>query len=1802
MLAAGGYAPIGGFVLSGDVTFNAVVDSGPVPGMTNEASGMTIGALGNDGDDDTRDDSDADEEPVTSGDGSVIAGADPQSIQALGEIGALGVGTIANASIAVLADGEGPFDSDDTAGNDSGDKNGIVRNNDHITYKLTYEITTAGDVTAVIGLPEGMEWDLSALVDAKTGSSISDDGKLLTLVREVKGNGSLVLSARVYNHTQGQTVTLASAEIGGVEATGAAATTVTVSAVLNYRVTMGDNISGAAQLGSNQDASHNYSSQAGYGFGYGFGIYAVIDPDKDVKGIAPLDSCTFEVNTTVETAISAMWGGATYAITGLPSVFSGSQSYAEKGLVNTHTITATGFDTSFKNPRVTTAYGGGTVRADAYYVKTFEIVIWAPSTSLSTTGTTPNTTTLLSKTAGLDSGTPGDESFADDGMRNSRVSAFPRLVDYLNLIIEISSISGINRDLHRGETFRYDTFLNAGAAMPPHSDVEFVATWDESLAAFDSNGSVTGTTINGVAYTVYYGQVSDINDPSTFASATWSTTKPTSLNSGINAVKLVGSSTATIPAAMITRPSIPLVVKRDAAVGSIPFHSFYTSDLQSLTRKDSAQNINAAGIDVVLKWENNTTVAPVQTPGALQILKLTPWVAGNHAGSGNNVGTYNSRPYLTPTEGTAENLQVVVTIPNAAYLSVDEAALQTLLNNTYSSLTGATVTSDTGSGSTVLTFNFGTVTHNGALPTLDIPVVVPLNTTVGTRTAKAVISSPSDNINQNYRESSSAIAFNALQEFAVQKTADKYAVQSGDEVTWTLNYANFTPTDSITSLKLVDVLPYPGDGRGTTGLTAPLEITAASSGVEYTTEALNTLLSKLAADKTGGTGITWESDVPASGVRATAVRFDIGTVPNSATGSVSFTTKIGLFQTGGVLNNNAYVTCSVPMPNAAAAPVVSTASDIAGIVYDDKDFSGAFNDMGTVVDELKSGVTVTLTTADPALQALLNNLGYPLTAVTNADGEYRFENLPSGDYTVSAPAVSTFPHFRYSEPAGTNIYDFNLAPSGSVTRDFGLQATRWNLSYDVNTPVGSTTDVAPAVTLPAPQTNISTASASAAVGAPANVPLRTDGGGVYIFAGWATTAARANTGTVDYVAAATVPAQAADTNYVLYAVWTYTATTWDLVFDKNIPAVPAGVDGSAVTAPASQLNISTANASANLTAPSGLPTAPNGTFVFAGWNTAANGGGTSYAVGNTVPKQTAGTEVKLYAQWTYTATSWNLTYDANQPADAVGTPSAPANQMNIPEGSASAAVGTIGGTYQKSDGSGYYTFDGWASDASGAAPVYTATQTVEAQAAGTTKTLYAVWTFTATTWDLVYGANAPADATGSPVAPAAQTNIPTGSASAAVGTISGTYPKSDGSGYYTFNGWASDASGAAPIYSATQTVPAQAAGTTKTIYGTWNFSLNSFDYTITHHFVGGPNGGTSIVVPGGMALFGQTIVAPTDTVYTGYTHNAAHPSAVLAGTVGVSSLALHLYYQAIPYIITFDANGGELNTGGNILFYPNIDYGTLWSASGIAVPTATRSGYTFIGWSPVIPDGSTAITDNAVYTAQWTDNSTPPPPPPPVNPPPVVPVVPPVVVVDTEPDPDPVPPPAPIDPPDPNTTVTTEVEPQVPDAPAPEIILNDQARLDAQTGNIFSDLANGNVPLGSFFGSGAWSLLSLILSLIAVIVALLLLVRAAAKRRERRDEDVAQYEDEETKEKEERRRYTTALRITTIIIGFLVMIVWLILDNLSLPMVWINKWTLFVAVVFLVHIIFLAVYRYNKAKDEKEDGDDEANGSQPMTA
>lgn len=90
---------------------------------------------------------------------------------------------------------------------------------------------------------------------------------------------------------------------------------------------------------------------------------------------------------------------------------------------------------------------------------------------------------------------------------------------------------------------------------------------------------------------------------------------------------------------------------------------------------------------------------------------------------------------------------------------------------------------------------------------------------------------------------------------------------------------------------------------------------------------------------------------------------------------------------------------------------------------------------------------------------------------------------------------------------------------------------------------------------------------------------------------------------------------------------------------------------------------------------------------------------------------------------------------------------------------------------------------------------------------------------------------------------------------------------------------------------------------------------------------------------------------------------AADTSTMQGNINGDGSLILKVYYTRDKYKVTFESNGGTLESGevNQILKYE----------SSVVAPVFTRTGYTFIGWDKTIPENTQ---ENITITAQWKIN------------------------------------------------------------------------------------------------------------------------------------------------------------------------------------------------------------------------------------
>ena len=181
---------------------------------------------------------------------------------------------------------------------------------------------------------------------------------------------------------------------------------------------------------------------------------------------------------------------------------------------------------------------------------------------------------------------------------------------------------------------------------------------------------------------------------------------------------------------------------------------------------------------------------------------------------------------------------------------------------------------------------------------------------------------------------------------------------------------------------------------------------------------------------------------------------------------------------------------------------------------------------------------------------------------------------------------------------------------------------------------------------------------------------------------------------------------------------------------------------------------------------------------------------------------------------------------------------------------------------------------------------------------------------------------------------------------------------------YTFNGWYTAASGGSKVTSSTTVTTAS----NHTLYAHWTPN----QYTVTFDANDGSGWTTSQKV-----TYDSTYGTLPTRTRTGYTFNGWY-TAKTGGTKITSSSkvttaknhTLYAQWTANKYAITFNANGGSVETASMIVTYDSA-YGTL--------PTPTRTGYKFTGWYTAKTGGtkitsSTKVTTASNHTlyAQWT--------------------------------------------------------------------------------------------------------------------------------------------------------------------------------------------------------------------------------------
>ena len=464
----------------------------------------------------------------------------------------------------------------------------------------------------------------------------------------------------------------------------------------------------------------------------------------------------------------------------------------------------------------------------------------------------------------------------------------------------------------------------------------------------------------------------------------------------------------------------------------------------------------------------------------------------------------------------------------------------------------------------------------------------------------------------------------------------------------------------------------------------------------------------------------------------------------------------------------------------------------------------------------------------------------------------------------------------------------------------------------------------------------------------------------YKFNGWNT---QANGGGTKYVAGATIPGATITGDFTLYAQWIQQLS---ITFNAN---------GTGVTGLPSTITVDY-NAATSI--PSSAPTRTN--FTFKGWNTAANGSGTSYTAGQSIAHLT--TNLPLYAQWEAYPV---VTYNANSGTGAPSADTVAPGVYNIKTGTPTRTGYVFGGwtPTQNSTANGLYSYN---ATISGSQRSMNVTSNV---------TLYALWNpvVTYSTGTLPAGAkdtiaNMPSTTTYTVNYNGTHTVLTTPTP-----TLSG----------YTFGGWARSTAATTAVSSLTNvTAPVTLVPvwTEKSIY-----AVQFFDQATA------TTDGTAYNTQNNLKWTGAVTV-PTAPTKVGYTfggwylqkdNQGSGTGTVFASASGVIATGLGTFNgiwaaeaagnradtlkiyakwtEKTKVSVTLNPNGGSYGTAGTGV----TTIGNILNGATYTIPTnvdnPTRPGYNFKEWNTNSSGTGTAyhagnttpaLTSNLTLYAIWT--------------------------------------------------------------------------------------------------------------------------------------------------------------------------------------------------------------------------------------
>lgn len=955
------------------------------------------------------------------------------------------VGALSQLSISVVTDGTTPFDADNAAGNDSSDQNGILRTMDYVTYQWDFAVSTSGDVTLTQTLPDGMRWDASSTADCSQGAAgISADKRTLTCTIP-----NLTIGSLRSKNVKAQALTGANGAALATQVTGGGQTSNTVSVTLSAtpKIIFEHMFGGASRS--------NLNAQPGYLVQTIQNISMPIDTatGKGVRGLESFNGSTISFTVTPKNAPAgavlhscsagspdgsrqpSTVAGSTYSVLNA-GTWSCSQPGGPGTAVN---VTITGMDTSLAY--WPTKYVTNTsIPSTIAYVAAGGVALWYPETALNA----GSVYSVQTQATGFDpSSASGVSNFGTNYSGNQQpgtscTTAFPsncattsvnlRDITFSSWVFQNIPGASTNNSgdgtVYPNQSVTFTGTTTSGQFNPNLTNQQHCYTFDNSYWNIATNGLTADP-----KYEVEYGTHSYADDTARRNAncgvegdgATGWYASPSEAGGAdkVTAVRIRMVNTVTYGQAVST--PLPLVRVLGVASGTKMGVFLQHQADQYAAKKSTYDPATHASFangsrGIAADAQVSVAIAANQTttrPGTSLQITATPKV---------------KNPYNTPAVVTAKNVKVEIAMPSTceAYVPGSSHPTPSAIIPANLGADGVACTADDITPEKLI-FELGDIASNASITPINFTVNVDIKSPTPTkRTYVSTIESISDPSRLALRQSSVDNTVSVVGEFTVSKQASVAKAIDGVPFNYTIGWVN-SLASGVGLARIVDVLPFAGDSRGTTSLGGLklLQASSNTSGVslEYTTEPSTSLEAAVAADPSGDTGVTWVSTMPSSGV--TGVRIVVTSLPSVGTGAATLRVEASGMNPDTLIVNTVNAKTSSGnsgLVGTSRTEVRSFASQVTGSVYIDHDYSFSKNSGDTEL----SNQTVSFTGYKFGLNGVNDNgsgddilVTTPISATTNAQGIFTFNSVDAGKYTFSTSAPNG--HSAAEKPSGAVV-------------------------------------------------------------------------------------------------------------------------------------------------------------------------------------------------------------------------------------------------------------------------------------------------------------------------------------------------------------------------------------------------------------------------------------------------------------------------------------------------------------------------------------------------------------------------------------------------------------------------------------------------------------------------------------------------------------------------------------------------------------------------------------------------------------